>query len=870
MEQIIWHNLNLPKIFSLLKSNKRGLSEEESKQRLKKYGQNKLPSKKRLTSLIILLKQLNSPLIYILLIAGIISLLLKEHLDASVILLSVLVNTMIGFVQENKAERSLEALKKLLHRQSKVIRDGQEKLLNIEEIVPGDIVLLSAGNFIPADGRLLTANNLQIVEASLTGESVPSNKNVDCLAAGTMLADRENMVYMGTIVASGKGSMVVCQTGLKTELGRIATLIKETKEDKTPLQKKIIKLSGLFGIIVAVVCTIILLVGLLKQHSFIEMLLTSVAIAVAAIPEGLAVVITVILAIGMQRILKKKGLVRKLVAAETLGSTTVICCDKTGTLTEGKMRVNNILSTDRNLSLKIALLCNNAVLANPKQTLKDQQIIGEPTERALLLSAIQSDLSQEKLNEQYPRLDEIPFSSENKFMATLHLDKNSGKKIIYLKGAPEKLLEWSMKTRINGMDQEINRQQRKVIQTQCNELTKQGLRVLAVGYKDANDDQVKLNEYEIKQGLTLIGLIALKDPLRSEIKETIKICRSAGLRIMIVTGDHLLTAQAIAQEIGISASEKHLMLGEKIDHLNDQEFSKAIQRVNVFARVEPRHKLRIIDALQSAGEVVAMTGDGVNDAPAVKSADIGLALGSGSDVTKETADVILLDNNFKTIVEIIKQGRFIFDNIKKVVLYLLTSSFSEMILILGSLLMGMPLPVTAAQILWINLVEDGFPDFALAFEPGEPEVMTEKPRGHTGKLLDKEMKVLIFVIGLITDVILLSLYYYLYRSGYDFPHLRTLIFVALGFDSLLYVFSCRSLRHSIFHKHFFSNIYLLGAVAVGWIMLLLAVYLPVLQVLLRTVPLGLTDWSIVLTLGLIKIILIEMVKHFFIVKKAKK
>jgi Ca2+-transporting ATPase len=730
----------------------------------------------------------------------------------------------------------LIALKKLVKHKARVIRAGQEKEIDTTEVVPGDIILLEAGDKVAADSRLIEANNFQVIEAALTGESVPSTKSIEVLEKGTVLADRENMVYMGTTVARGKARAVVCTTGTNTEIGQIALLVKETIEEKTPLQKKLEHFSKLLGLIIGGLCLLILLVGLLTGKSFFEMLLIAIAVAVAAIPEGLIVAVTVILAIGMQRILKKKALVRKLIAAETLGSTTIICSDKTGTLTEGKMQVAGIDVPTK---------------------------VGTPTkvgETLVLMAAVQAGLNKEALTDEYPRLAEIPFDSEKKYMATLHEVRSKKneiqrvQRVIFIKGAPEKILDMSS----------CSPAKRKELKAQYDKLTGQGLRVLALAYK--NTRSAKLADSDLKH-LTFVGLISLKDPLRPEAKETIAICRSAGIRPVIVTGDHKLTAKAIAREAGIISHDWEILEGEKLDRMSDKELKRVTSKINIYARVSPKHKLRIIDALQARGEVVAMTGDGVNDAPALKSADIGVALGSGTDVAKETADIVLMDDNFKTIVSAVEQGRVIFDNIKKVILYLLSSSFTEIILIMSSLLLGFPLPILAAQILWINIVQDGLPDLALGFEPGEPEVMKEKPRGHKTPLFDTEMKSLIFIIGLFTDILLFGLFIWLWKTSGDLIYTRTIIFVTLGVSSLLYIFACRSLRKSILHTNPFSNKYLLWAVMTSFIVLIIAVYYPPLQKLLRTIPLGISEWSYIILFGFINLLLIELTKWFFIVKR---
>lgn len=890
MKTEAWHAYKIQKVFQDLNSSRKGLSKFEVKKRLARFGENKLPEEKRLSGLQIFLNQFKSPLIYILLVAAIISFVMKEFIDMGVILATVAVNTIIGFFQENKANKAISLLKKLVEYKVVALRDGKKAQVDSKQLVPGDIIFLEEGEKIPADCRIIEENNLQIVEASLTGESVPSDKNIDVLPEGTGLADRENMVYMGTTVARGKGMAIVCETGIKTEIGKVTQLIKETKEEETPLQVKLKRLSKILAIFIAIITILIFALGIWRirtgvEHvTYFQMFETAVAIAVAAIPEGLIVAVTVILAIGMQRILKKKALVRKLVAAETLGSTSVICTDKTGTLTENKMQVSHISAYDEILKnkelefkggkgagdshvevLKIGMLCNNSVIENPEEKLKKWKILGDPTETALVLAAVHAGLIKKKLEKDRPRLDEIPFDSDKKYMVTLN-KYNDKQNAIYVKGAPEKVLSFSTFIKTEKGKRNLTNKEKEVIRKQINEFTKKGLRVLGTAYKLVDQKNEKLNEDDIKD-LVYVGIVGLQDPVRKEAPETIEICRQAGIRPIIVTGDHKLTAKAIAKEVGIDVKEKNIIEGWELDKMDDKKLKKVIREIDIYARVSPKHKVRIIDAWQSAGEVVAMTGDGVNDAPAIKTADIGVALGSGTDVAKETSDLILLDDNFRTIVNAVRQGRVIFENIRKVVLYLLKDSFTEVILIGGSLILGLPLPVLPAQILWVNLVEDGLPNFALAFEPGEKEVMKDKPRRLKESILNKEMKVLIFIIGILTDLILFGLFFYFWKIGYDFSHVRTIVFAGLGINSLFLVFSVRSLRKNIWHINFFTNKYLIFSVVAGMFLLFGAVYIPFLQTVLRTVPLTLNEFLIVIGLGLINLFSVEITKWFFIVRK---
>ena len=894
MEKHLWHALELKKVFEILHTSDQGLSSKESEQRLKKIGANKLPEAKKLSKLIIILSQFKSPLVYILIFAALIAIFLQDYIDAGVILIAILINTIFGFYQENKANNSIAYLRKLVQFKARVLRDGNEKEINTAELVPGDVIFLEAGDKIPADSRLLKVDNLQIVEASLTGEPVPAKKKLATLDKGAVLAERFNMVYSGTVVASGRGMAIVCDTGINTQIGEITRLVKETVEEDTPLQSQLKQFSRYLTYAVLFFMGFIIVLGKLQGrqifgfgHEARESLLNvAAATAVAAIPEGLLIAVTVILAVGMQAILREKALIRRLIATETLGSVSIICTDKTGTLTEGRMQVSQVITAgeeldikkslpyqaaaklkDHDLIVKMSLLCNNAVVENPDEGLEKWKIIGDPTETALLLAALQSGAPEKEIKEAQPRLQEVPFDSEWKYMATLNkLDKK--RNVIYVKGAPEVVFKMASKIRINGKKVKLTVNSKKELTKKYEELTAKGLRLLAFCYKQTNSTK-KIDIKDELNDLIFAGFIALKDPLRDEARETFRLTKQAGIRPIIITGDHRLTAKAIVSELGLDVAEKNIIEGEELDKISDEELMRRLPDIDIYARVEPKHKLRIVHAWQKMGETVAMTGDGVNDAPAIKAADIGIALGDGTDVAKETSDMILLDNNFKTIVAAIERGRVIFENIKKVTLYLLVGSFTEIILISGSLILGFPIPILPAQIIWVNLITDGFPSFALTFEKGEEGVMKEKPRPRNERILDKEMKILIFVIGIFTDLVLLGIFYLMLDfTNMELIHIRTFVFAALAINSLFYVFSCRSLRHTIISKNPFDNKFLIFGVIMGFILQLAAIYQPQLQKVFATVPLSLNDWILIFGLGIFNIMAIEVVKYYFIVKKA--
>ena len=863
-----WHSLSIEEVIRKKGADqKKGLSVKEVKLRQKKFGANKLPKGKPLSLFKIFLDQLQSPLIYILIIAGIVTLALGGYTDSVVIFGAVFLNVIIGLIQENKASKALEALKKIVKHKAEVLREKNLKVVDSAEVVLGDIIVLNSGDRIPADARLIENQNLKINEMALTGEWMPAKKTVEILSKETPLADRDNMVYMGCVVEDGKGRAVVTEIGSLTELGKIAEMVKETKEEKTPYQKKLARFSKFVGLGIGAICILVFIEGMITGGEFIEMFTISIAVAVAAIPEGLPAAMTIILALGMQRILKKKGLVRKLASAETLGSTSVIATDKTATLTLGRMKVNSVLDVSeilenkeskekKLLALKTAALCVEAFAEKPESPEEELIIRGKPTDRALFRAGMEAGVSREEIDKRETRICDLPFDPIHKYSAAFYKISQE-KYTLYVLGAPEKILPFCG----------LKKEDREKLEEKMEKLAEKGLRIVATASREIKSSESQTLDIKNKiNNLSFVGFITLNDPIRKEAKKAIRICREAGMRLIIVTGDHKLTTKAIAGELGFMVRDENILNGNDMDSLSDEDFEKILPKIQIYARVEPKHKMRIVSMWQKRGEVVAMTGDGINDAPALKKADIGVSIGSGTEVAKETSDLILLNNSFSIIVAAVKEGRVIIDNIRKVITYLLSDSFTEIILIGASILLGVPLPVIAVQILWINLIEDGLPSAALAFEPKEKDIMKRKPGGHNIPLLTKEMKAIIFIIGIITDLILLWLFFWLLVQKCDILYIRTMIFACLTIDSLFYVFSCKSLRRNLWHINPFSNKLLIIAWAVGIMMLLVALYVPIFQNLLKTVPLGAGDWLIVLGLGAVKLILIEATKWYFITK----
>ncbi|PIR73977.1 MAG: ATPase [Candidatus Magasanikbacteria bacterium CG10_big_fil_rev_8_21_14_0_10_47_10] len=880
-----YHAKSITQVLRHLQTNgTTGLTKMQVEKLESEHGVNKLPQAGiHFSRVKIFFDQWKSPLIIILLIAGVVSWLLGETLDALIILITAAINGFIGFFQEDKANRALKQLQSMVTFHALVLRDGVKKSIASSELVPGDIVYVNPGDKVQADGRLIEAHVLEVNEAPLTGESEPIKKHASEIDEGTILADRTNMLFRGTVIENGKGLLVVTAIGGQTEIGRIATLVQETSDERTPLQQQLKLFGQVLGAIVVAIALCIVLIGIFfrpGEYGLLELFETAVAVAVAAIPEGLVISLTVILAVGMQHILKKNALVRRLVSAETLGSVSVICTDKTGTLTEGKMALTQIISADgqrdvrsidgknngfdfASRALQISVLCNEGILSNPADSEQEWLVYGDSTDTALIRAGMTLGFEKDQLEIQYKRIGEIPFSSLHKYVVTLN-EMENGKEML-MKGAPEIVLSRAAWFEKNGKKTKMTKKQHVDFIRKANDLAAKGYRILAVGHSSWNNDQTEITDKDV-QDITFVALLALSDPLRKDVKMTMQRAQKAGIRVIMITGDHANTAQSIAKELGLPAGAKNILQGKDIDKITDDELEHQINQIFIFARVNPEHKIRIVRALQKNGEVVAMTGDGVNDAPALKGADIGVSVGSGTDVARETSDMVLLDDNFSTIVAAIEEGRRIYQNIKKVVLYLLSSSFAEVVLIAGSLIAGLPLAVLPAQILWVNIIEDSFPNMALAFDKGDKENMSDPPRKKDEALIDREMKLMIAIISIVSNLVLLGLFIYFYKTTGNIALSRTLMFVGLAIDSLLYIYSVRSLRHMIWQINPFNNSYLTGAAVFGWCMLLSAVYLPVLQVLLKTVPLSVHHWIIMALFGMLNVGIIEIIKWIFITK----
>jgi len=842
--QTPWHAKDISEILKELNVDpKIGLSHKEVTLRQKKYGKNKLPEKRPFSSLEIFLGQLRSPLIVILIFVGFLLFGIGEKIDSFLIFGVVFLNSIIGFFQEYKAQSALYRLKKVIKVKAFVLREGKKKEIFQEEIVPGDIFFLKEGEKVPADGRLIEAENLEVNEAFLTGESLPQKKETKLLPKEAFLGERKNMLFMGSIVERGRGKAVAVATGKETEIGKIAKGILQQKEEKTPLRKKLEVFSKKIALLICLICGVLFLEGVfISQKNPLEVLKTAIAVAVAAIPEGLPIGLTITMAVGMAQILKKRGLVRKLISAETLGSTSLILTDKTGTLTQGKMHVSKIIPFEGNLKeiLKAICICNEAFIENPEEkNFKKWKIKGAPTERALFFEARRKGLKKEELEKKLKILKFESFNPQKKYASLIF--KENEKKITFFVGAPEKFLK------------KTEKKLKEKIKKTLKEFTEKGFRVIGVAKKEDK--------------FYFLGLVLLEDPLREDAKEAIRVCQKAGMHVVIITGDHKLTAKKIASLLGIEVKDDEILTGKEIEKLSLEKLKKIFKKIKIFARVEPKHKLLITKLWQKEGKVVAMTGDGINDVPALKQAHVGVALGSGTQVAKEVADLILLDDSFSTIVAAVEEGRKILENTRKIIGFLMTSCFAEIILIGSSFIFKKPLPILWMQILWINLIEDGPLSLSLAFENEKEGLMKKKPEPLTKPLLTKELKFLIFVIGITLNLILVSLFFYLLDvKKYALDRVRTIMFVGLAIDSLFFIFAFRSLRKNFWEINPFSNKFLNISWILSWFLLLLPIYFPPLQTIFHICALTFSDWILLLGVGIISFTLIEISKLLFKIK----
>ena len=860
----MWYTKELNQIFNELNARQGGLTEDEASKRLEKYGANNLKEKKKESLFIKFIKQFNDFMIIVLIIAAIISAIVAktngsgDYIDSIIIIAIVIFNAIMGLIQEEKAEKSLEALKKMSAPNAKVRRNGKIQEIEASQVVPGDVVILEAGNYVPADCRLIDSYNLQIEESSLTGETLPTSKQADViLNANTAIGDLKNMAFATTIVVNGHAEAVVVETGMNTKVGQIAGMIIENESPETPLQKKLGEVGKTLAITCMIICGLIFLIGIWKQIPITEMFMTSVGLAVAAIPEGLPAIVTIMLSIGVTKMAKKNSIIRKLPAVETLGCSSVICSDKTGTLTQNKMTVTQIRNAvgivkndDRRFILELGTMCTD--------TIESQEVIGEATEVAITNAAVEMNLRKRDLYDQMQRINEISFDSKRKMMTTIH--KIGSKYRIITKGAPDVLIKRCSQYYQSGRIEPIF-SKRDALQEQNQMMAEDALRVIAIAYKDVEKLPREINSETIENELTFVGLIGMIDPPREGVKEAVKTCRKAGIKTVMITGDHLQTAKAIAKELGILRKGDLAINGETLEKMSQQELERDIMRYSVFARVSPEHKVRIVKAFQSTGAVVAMTGDGVNDAPALKNADIGIAMGkAGTDVAKNASDMVLTDDNFVTIVEAVKQGRNIYDNIKKAVHFLLATNIGEIVAIFVGLLLGIKSPLLAIQLLWVNLVTDSLPAIALGLEKAENNIMNRLPRNPRKSLFADGLWGKITTEGVMIGMLTLVAFS-IGNNLYSIEVGRTMAFLSLGILELVHSFNIKG-EESIFKTGLFENRYLVGAFVLGTLLQVVVVVISPLAQIFDVVPLNSVQWLMTAIISILPVVIVELQKKF--------
>ncbi|MDD5203832.1 MAG: calcium-translocating P-type ATPase, PMCA-type [Desulfobacterales bacterium] len=858
-----WHQNTVEEVLRNLNTSAQGLSQEESEKRLREFGPNELHEKKGKSAFRMFLEQFKEFMILVLIGAAVISGLIGEAVDTIAIIVIIILNGVIGFVQEYRAEKAMAALKKMSAPAGTVLRGGSAKDVKASEIVPGDIVLLEAGMIVPADMRLIEAARLRAVEAALTGESLPVEKHTAPIGEAQMpVGDRKNISYKGTIISSGRGVGVVVATGMKTELGRIASMLQEEEEVKTPLQKRLSRFGRNIALAVIVICIIVFAAGIFRGEPAMQMLLTAISLAVAAIPEALPAVVTISLALGAKKLVNQNALIRRLPAVETLGSVTYICSDKTGTLTLNKMTVqevyadNQVVGSDEfklEESEKSAdrYFLSAMALSNDAKRGADGAVIGDPTEAALYSFAKEHGLEKESLEKRFPRVAEIPFDSERKAMTTFHRWDDGI--VSFTKGAVESLIDRTVD--VLGSDGPKSVEPGEILDV-AERMAADGLRVLCIAMRKWDDLPSTMSPDQVENGLTLLGLAGMMDPPREEAKEAVSLCRSAGIRPVMITGDHPVTAQVIASSLDITCGEsQEVLTGRELESIPLDEFERRVEDICVYARVAPEQKLKIVKALQDKGQFVAMTGDGVNDAPALKRADIGVAMGiTGTDVSKEAAHMILLDDNFATIVKAVREGRKIYDNIRKFVRYLLTTNSGEIWTLFLAPFLGLPIPLLPIHILWINLVTDGLPALALSAEPAEEDVMKRPPRRTTETIFARGLGAHAIWVGLLMAAIVLSAQAWYIRTGIE--EWQTMVFTVLCLTQLGHVLAIRSEKQSLFRQGFFSNKYLLGAVVLTFLLQMATVYVPFLNPIFKTAPLS--GGELLVTAGLSAIVFVAV------------
>ena len=888
LTKVNWHTMNANQVIQYLQTRFEGLTDKEVNERLAIYGFNQLKEERRISKATIFTRQIKEPLIIILLIAITISAFVGGLVDAIIISAIIILSTVMGFIQEFKSEKAIEALKKMTAATCRVIRNNKLSTINVTELVPGDIILISAGDKVPGDAYLIEAHNLQVDQAPLTGEAVPVEKTTAVLSKETALADRKNIIYTVTTVTYGRGKAVVFSTAMDTELGKVATAVQSIDSRRTPFELKIRHTAKTLSIIMMAIVGIVSVVAFIRGLQLLEMLVLGISLAVAAVPEALPAVLTASLALGTHRMAKQNAIVRRLSAVETLGSTNVICTDKTGTLTKGEMTVTSIYVYDKfaqvtglgyslegnvsdsNIDKKdLVLLAKTMVLCNDANMISEDKInaIGDPTEIALLVFAYKNGIRREIIDPKFPRIREIPFTPERKMMTTIHKNLDNNTLEAYIKGACEIVLARCIKILVDSNALSMSNEMKGRILAANNEMAKKGLRVLALAYKDLQENSSP--QENIENNLMFLGLVGIMDPPRKEAIDSIAQCKSSGINVIMITGDHELTAAAVAREIGIiddtTIHEGVMISGQDLETMDVTTLSEKVDSLKIYSRVSPEHKLKIVEALKNKGHIVAMTGDGINDAPALKAADIGIAMGvTGTQVTKESSSMVLADDNFATIVSAVQEGRRIFDNVKKFLVYLLSANLSEIIILAVSIMLGWPLPLLAKQILYINLATDGSPAIALGLEPHEPDIMKRKPRNRNESIFFGTKRWLVPIPIILASISLLLFGYILQANGWNsnfaVEKARTMVFGLIVFFELFFALSSRSFTHNINKLGFFSNKILLYSLLGESLAIVFIMNYPAMQGLFDFVSLEAADWTLLLLLATTGFVYSEIIK----------
>lgn len=866
----MWHKKTQESVISELNTDIiNGLTSQEAKTRLEKNGPNKLQEKKKKSLLQLFFAQINDVMIYILIFAAVLSAIVGEISDAIIIAIVILINAIIGLVQESKAEKALESLKQLSTPKAIVKRDGTLKEIPSEDLVVGDIVIIDAGRYIPADLRLIESANLKIEESAFTGESVPSEKDATILINEDKapIGDRHNMAFMSSLATYGRGVGVVIGTGMDTEVGKIAQMLENESNDTTPLQKKLAQLGKTLGIAAVGISILMLIVSMFQGRNFFDMFMTSISLAVAAIPEGLPAIVAIVLALGVQRMIKENAIIRKLPAVETLGAVNIICSDKTGTLTLNQMTVKKLYVNDKIFKVEDSDLTNNenkllieGMVLNNDATSTEASKTGDPTEIALIDVGIRFNIFKEELNNEHPRVNEVPFDSDRKLMTTVN--KYNDKYYVFTKGAIDSIFNVTNKILINGEIQKLTDDHKAKILAASNEMSDDALRVLTLAYKEIEDEHVEIDSLE--SDLVFIGLMGMIDPPREEVKPSIETALKAGITPIMITGDHKNTAFAIGRELGIAENLSQAMSGSEIDKYSQEEFNKIVNNYRIFARVSPEHKVKIVKAFKSHDNIVSMTGDGVNDAPSLKAADIGVAMGiTGTDVAKGASDMILTDDNFTTIVKAVEEGRNIYNNIKKSIIFLLSCNLGEVVALFFAILFNWAPPLLPIHILWINLITDSFPALSLGVDPGDKNIMDDKPRSSKESIFSGHLGHSLIINGILIGVLTLvafKLGEYLYPNS--LPHAQTMAFVVLSISQLFFSLTMRNEKKSLFQVGVFTNKYLIGSIALGIILQFIVITIPPIASIFKVYALSLSDWGLVLGISILPFIINEIYKIF--------